>query len=950
MRSKKPTHTSFFQKSILIISLCLIFQSGWLFAAQKQKAIRVGIFQNKPLSYMDDQGVAQGIYPDVIREIAEIENWEIEFAVDTWSGNLERLKTGNIDLIVSIVYSKERDEIFDFSMEPVVTAWGQVYTSQDSGIHSILDLEGKNLAVMEKDINAQHFIELCKKFNVNCNIINVKIYDDVCELIVSKKADAGVINNINGEFLKRKYDIHATPIMFSPVKAVFAVPEGKNQHLTNKIDAYLSQWRDDQHSNYYRILNKWFGDIKGESQFSLKLIIIVSSVAGGISLFLFVWLNLLRNQIRARTKELMESEKKYRNIFENAVVGFFQSTPGGRFLDVNPAFASMFGYSSPEELITRVSDIAKQLYAHPEDRRRYQELLLDQGYVENFAFIALRKDRSRTWISISTRAVFDQDGKIIRYEGAAIDIEERKRAEKELENQNRIMTTLLDNLQVGVFMVKAPTGKPIMANKYAKELLGRGIMDSADKGTLADVYQAYKLGSDELYPVDQMPIVKGLMGEKHSVDDMVIVQPGGNQVFLEVFGSPVKDKQGNIVASLASFSDITYRKKAEEERIKLESRLQQAQRMEAIGTLAGGIAHDFNNILFPIIGFAEMAKDDLQKDSPLQDNINEIVEGAKRARELVKQILTFSRQAEHELTPLKIQIILKEVLKLTRSTLPSTIEIKQNISDACGFVLADATRVHQIAMNLITNAYHAMQETGGNLEVSLEEVELGPDELSENAMMPGRYVRLIVADTGYGMEQSVMDRIFDPYFTTKGIAKGTGMGLAIVHGIVKSYGGDIRVSSEIGKGTVFQVHLPVVKSSVEAMESETNGLVQEGNERILLVDDEDQIVRMVQQMLERLGYQVVAQTSSTAALASFRQSPESFDIVITDMTMPNMTGPQLAQHLKKIKPDIPIIICTGFSEQVNEERVRAIGIHGLVMKPVVKKELAKAIREALDKG
>jgi CheY-like chemotaxis protein len=370
--------------------------------------------------------------------------------------------------------------------------------------------------------------------------------------------------------------------------------------------------------------------------------------------------------------------------------------------------------------------------------------------------------------------------------------------------------------------------------------------------------------------------------------------------------------------------------------------------MEAIGTLAGGIAHDFNNILFPMVGFAEMALEDTPVDSPLRDYLNEILQGTKRAGDLVKQILTFSRQADQEIKPLKVQLIIKEVLKLIRSSLPSTIEIKQYISTKCGLVMADATQIHQIAMNLVTNAYHAMEETSGKLEVTLKEIELGSDDLRDPSMIPGSYVCLTVADTGIGMDKAVLDRIFDPYYTTKEKDKGTGLGLSVVHGIVKSYDGDISVYSEPGKGTAFHVYLPVIKMHVATEEAEVVTPIQKGSERILLVDDEDQIIRMEKQMLKRLGYHVTTRTSSLDALEAFRAVPDNFDLIITDMTMPNMTGVKLSQKLLAIRPDMPIIICSGFSEQIDDERAKAIGIRGFIMKPVVKSELAKKIREVLD--
>ncbi len=395
--------------------------------------------------------------------------------------------------------------------------------------------------------------------------------------------------------------------------------------------------------------------------------------------------------------------------------------------------------------------------------------------------------------------------------------------------------------------------------------------------------------------------------------------------------------------------EITERKLVEQTLRESEERLRQVQKMESIGTLAGGIAHDFNNILFPIVGYTEMLLEDIPADSPQRGNLNEIYTSTLRAKDLVKQILTFSRQDNIEIKLVRIQPVIKEALKLIRSTIPTSIEIKQYVRKDCGIIKADPTQIHQVVMNLATNAYHAMENTGGELEVSLKESELGEQDLPNPDMEPGTYACLTVADTGVGMDKDVKEKIFDPYFTTKENGKGTGMGLSVVHGIVKSAGGSIHVYSEPDKGTEFHVYLPVVKSSSAQQEIQTKESIPGGTERILLVDDEEAIVTMEKQLLERLGYQVVSRTSSVEALEAFRADSDKFDLVITDMAMPNMSGDKLASELIRVRSDIPILLCTGFSEQIPEEKAAALGIKGLLMKPIIKRGLSKMIREVLDK-
>jgi CheY-like chemotaxis protein len=369
--------------------------------------------------------------------------------------------------------------------------------------------------------------------------------------------------------------------------------------------------------------------------------------------------------------------------------------------------------------------------------------------------------------------------------------------------------------------------------------------------------------------------------------------------------------------------------------------------MESLGTLAGGIAHDFNNILTSIIGFTQLAQYDLLSESQAQSSLAEVLKASDRAKDLVRQILAFSRQSEQEKIPLQIGPLVKETIKFIRSSVPTTIDIRHEIRKDLGTVLADATQIHQVLMNLCTNAAQAIGEKGGVIEVCVEEANIETDAAANHPdLKPGPYVKLQVSDTGQGMGRAVMERIFDPFFTTKKQGEGTGMGLSVVHGIVKSHEGAITVDSKPGKGTVFEVFLPMSRTEA-ASEALPSGPLPTGNERILFVDDEQPIAEMGKQMLERLGYHVTARTSSVDALESFRARPQGFDLVITDYTMPNMTGAELSKELLRVRPDIPIILCTGFSEAFSKRNAGAMGIREHIMKPVVMHDLAEMVRKVL---
>jgi len=398
--------------------------------------------------------------------------------------------------------------------------------------------------------------------------------------------------------------------------------------------------------------------------------------------------------------------------------------------------------------------------------------------------------------------------------------------------------------------------------------------------------------------------------------------------------------------------DITERKKAEKEKMELELQLSQKQKMEAVGTLAGGIAHDFNNILGAMQGYVELSFDDLTEDSAVRDNLEQILSCIGRAAKLVKQILTFSRkdQQEEEKEPVQISSLIKEVLGMLRSSLPATIKIRRKIHADSSMVLADSTQIHQVLVNLCTNASHAMRDVDGILEVSLEDVNLESEtRIGDEHLGPGHYVKLSVSDSGCGMEKEVVERIFEPFFTTKKVNEGTGLGLSVVHGIIKSHDGAITVSSTPGEGTTFDIFLPKIESG-EVQEPQPSQSTTKDRELILLVDDEEMMINVTKQILERLGFDVVAKTSSIDALEAFQEEPDRFDLVITDQVMPHMTGTQLARELISVRPDISIILCSGFPENVCPEEFKSIGIKEFIAKPISRKEIATIIRKVLDKS
>jgi signal transduction histidine kinase/ActR/RegA family two-component response regulator len=410
-----------------------------------------------------------------------------------------------------------------------------------------------------------------------------------------------------------------------------------------------------------------------------------------------------------------------------------------------------------------------------------------------------------------------------------------------------------------------------------------------------------------------------------------------------------KDEIGDLSIAFNKMSASLVQREHEKKR--LEDQLRLAQKMEAIGTLAGGIAHDFNNLLGAIIGYSELALLEADGNETQRDRIIEILAAGNRGSDLVRQILTFSRQSEKSRNPIQAGVIIKEVLKLLKPSLPGNIRIKTDIDPACGMVVSDATAVHQIVMNLCANAVHAMKETPGNIEVILCDIEIDGNTPEETHLIPpGRYQKLSVIDEGHGIKSENRERIFDPFFTTKGMGEGTGMGLSVVHGIIMDHEGFISMDSEPGKGTRFDVYLPRLDPDGVPRKRKAEAAPAHGSETILLVDDEKALAKSTQGILESLGYQVFVAGNGMDALDQFKDHPDRFDLIISDMAMPQMTGLELSAAVLDIRPDVPIILITGFSDLIDEKKAERLGIGDILQKPVVRNKLAAVVRKVLDES
>lgn len=885
-----------------------------------------------PIEYVDESGNSNGISVDFLDKIGSALDLSFEFVRgDTWQDLLDIADRGEVDLFPSMALTAQREDKFKFT-KPYVSYPIVIFGKKETPyIGDLKELYNKKVAV----IKGYAIDEWLSRDHPKIELIKTKSIHEAIEALLSDKADAciGNILTISNQISSQGYShlinvVGETPYSYD---LCFAVSK-KLAPLVPIIQKVLDSITDLEKNEIQR---KWLS-IGYEHGFDYSWIW-KGVIAVVITLILILlWNRHLASEVKKRTQAL-ELNKR---IVSNSSIGTVAFRASGECIMANEAAATLIGGT--------IDGMLKQNFR---EIKSWQETGL-----LNLAEKALETEKVQD-SEIKTTSPFGKEVSLhcrlvpfwfkkkkhllLMYE----DISERKQAEKALKENEQKYRTLFNSASDAIFLMEGNLF--IDCNDKTLEIFGctRDQIIGQSPYRFSPALQPDGRDSKESAAEKINAVMQGnhqFFEWQHCRYDNSLFYAEVSLVLVEVSGKKY---------SLAIVRDITERKRAETaeaEKDRLSGLLQQAQKMEAIGTLAGGIAHDFNNILSSVFGYTELAKMGIAKGENIEKELEEVLNAAMRAKSLVKHILTFSRQASIQKSPIAIYPLIKETLKFIRSSIPATIEINHDLGDSDLMVLADSTQIHQILMNLCTNAAHAMKDKGGILDVRLEEVEIVDETtLQYKYLKRGKYIRLSVGDTGTGIEKTVIEKIFDPFFTTKERGEGTGLGLSVIHGIVKDMEGAISVYSEPGTGTTFQVLLPECEGEAKDTIPEEATIIK-GKGIILFVDDEKPIIDSGKRILRGLGYDVISTTSSIEALKIFKAQPDSFDLVLTDMTMPKMTGLEFSREVLKIRPGIPIILCTGYSLGLTEPMIRKTGIRKMVMKPMISSELAAAINEVLN--
>lgn len=889
--------------------------------------IRVGFPSNFPPLFYNEDGVVKGISPDHLKLISAYSGLKFDLMtipakeLDNFLGN------GTIDMAVGFKIP-ERENLAFNTLSSMNINFVVVGRNDMPVVSGISTMKGKTVAVVRgikifnKILNAYPDL---KTYPVNS-------FTEAIDAVVSKKADA-----LMGGLLMSGHLLHQYPSL--KILGPAGIPPEPYGYLVTHSSPELLRILDKTISiipkeDVDAIIQKWF-KVQIEQKVDWPVVLgwvgALSIVFTIIILLLSHWNKKLSREIKERIqaqKALKISEARLKSIIENSTNLFYSHTPDHKLTFVSPQVKQYLGYK-PEEVMKRWGDFITD---HPMNQRAIDltEEAIRTGKRQPTYELEMQHKSGRKIIVEVREAPLVENGAVTAIIGSFVDITERKQAEDALRASHERFLTVLDSIDATIYVADMDTYEVLFMNKFMINSFGRDFTgEKCWKAFRGGDQPCFYCTNDQLVDENGKPVDVCVWQDRNPVTGKWYVN----------HDRAIEWTDGRLVR-IQIATDITDLKE-------MEKKYQQSQKMESIGQLAGGIAHDFNNILSPIIGFTQLSQNELPDDHPVQENLTIIFDGAKRARDLVKRILHFSRQQEPMLKPTILQPVIQESLKLLRSTLPANINLTSDLYDGQDAVLCDSSEIHEIILNLCTNAYHAIADDQGDIIIGLDR-GTPPHELD---LPGGKYLCLSVKDNGLGIPDSIKDRIFEPYVTTKEVGKGSGLGLSVVYGIVQHFNGGISVESSHTTGTMFKIYLPITDQAVDIEEkTPIRPSGKPGNKHILLVDDEEAIVQLGERALETYGYQVTGLQDSTEALNVFKAGPDDFDLVITDMAMPKMIGTELSQKILEIRSDIPIIICSGYSETLDKEKATDLNVSKFLDKPVLISDLIKNVTELLEKN
>ncbi len=882
-----------------------------------------------PFEFLGPDGRPAGFNVELIRAVAEEVGLELEIRLESWAEVRRDLEGGKIDAIQGMFYSPERARVLDFTPPYLLNHYVAVIRAGEGRPpETAEELEGKRIVVQRGDIMDDYLSEQ----GVEAEITRVDSQEEALRELAEGRHDCALVARLTVLYLAGQYgwenlETGKTPLL-SP-EYCFAVP--KNQRaLLAQLTEGLRAVRES--GKYRELRRKWFGIYEAPAvgfrdilRYSAAILLPLLAILGAILL----WSWSLRRQVARRTAELSESERRYRTLFERAPVGVFSTRSSGEPVAVNPTLAKILGFSHPAEAVAYYGDLGNDLYLRPERRKEFIHRLREDRRVTNFEYQARRADGEIVWLSMNARvADRSPDGSFL-IEGFTVDISERKRAEVERE---RLLAAIEQVAEA--IMITDPDGAIRYANPAfekvtgypREEALGRTprILKSGeqDRGFYRELWETISSGKTW----------RGRMLNRRA---------DGTLYTVEAAITPVRDPEGGIVNYAAALRDIT-------RELKLEEQYRQAHKMEAVGQLAGGVAHDFNNILQTILGYADLLQVNFSGTEKQKEYLGEIRKGGERAATLVRQLLAFSRRQVISLEPLDLNRVIEELLKMLRRVIGEDIRLEYFPGAHLGAVRGDVNMIEQVLLNLAINARDAISG-GGKLTIETQNVLIDSRYCSDHpGAAPGRYVLLSVTDTGAGMDRETLERIFEPFFTTKEEGRGTGLGLAMVYGIVAQHEGMIRVYSEPGKGTAFKIYLPICERNAQAVGPLVEGPVLGGKETILLAEDDPMVRNLAVRILEEAGYTIVAAADGTEAVRLFRREVGAADLLILDVVMPRQGGYQAWEEIRRIRPDIPVLFTSGYSENaVHTGFILKEGLR-LLQKPYLPDALLRTVREILN--